>query len=321
MIVLEIGLGILGSLITAWFSRQREFRADYGGATLAGRRTCSAPCGGSPPTASWSTRTHQALATLKINGTRGLDGVLLHPPAARSSASRRSSAPRSDREPIRRGRGVSTKSRSGVDVAGVDLRRLRLRGDGLVGPRLHFQPVGARRHLDRVAAVGSGRGLEARSARDLDRRHLSRRQRRALVPGQHRTRDRAADVCWLLSQIHNRPARRARDAAQQQEGHRRLLEISCVAPRVRNAMPAPPNARRYTTAVHTTLITTDALASHLDAWAIIDCRYDLKDERWGRAEYLRSAIFPAPVTRASRTTCPPRRTARTDATLCRRPRR
>ena len=35
--VLEIGLGILGSMVTAWFSRQREFRADYGGATLAGR--------------------------------------------------------------------------------------------------------------------------------------------------------------------------------------------------------------------------------------------------------------------------------------------
>jgi len=55
-------------------------------------------------------------------------------------------------------------------------------------------------------------------------------------------------------------------------------------------MPAPPNTPRYTTAVHTTLIATDALASHLDAWAIIDCRYDLKDEAWGRAEYLRSHI-------------------------------
>src|SRR6185503_1963406 len=37
VIVLQIVLGILGSLITAWFSRQREFRADRGGATLAGR--------------------------------------------------------------------------------------------------------------------------------------------------------------------------------------------------------------------------------------------------------------------------------------------
>ena len=37
VIVLQIVLGILGSLITAWFSRQREFRADRGGALLAGR--------------------------------------------------------------------------------------------------------------------------------------------------------------------------------------------------------------------------------------------------------------------------------------------
>src|SRR5688572_7273788 len=37
VMVLQIGLGILGSLVTAWFSRHREFRADYGGATLAGR--------------------------------------------------------------------------------------------------------------------------------------------------------------------------------------------------------------------------------------------------------------------------------------------
>ena len=37
VMVLQIVLGILGSLVTAWFSRQREFRADRGGAGLAGR--------------------------------------------------------------------------------------------------------------------------------------------------------------------------------------------------------------------------------------------------------------------------------------------
>ncbi len=36
-IVAEILLGILASLIVFWFSRQREFRADAGGARLAGR--------------------------------------------------------------------------------------------------------------------------------------------------------------------------------------------------------------------------------------------------------------------------------------------
>ncbi len=38
MIVAEMVLGILASMIVMWFSRQREFRADHGGATLAGRQ-------------------------------------------------------------------------------------------------------------------------------------------------------------------------------------------------------------------------------------------------------------------------------------------
>jgi heat shock protein HtpX len=37
VIVSEIVLGILASMIVMWFSRQREFRADQGGATLSGR--------------------------------------------------------------------------------------------------------------------------------------------------------------------------------------------------------------------------------------------------------------------------------------------
>lgn len=37
VIVAELVLGILASIIVFWFSRQREFRADAGGATLAGR--------------------------------------------------------------------------------------------------------------------------------------------------------------------------------------------------------------------------------------------------------------------------------------------
>ncbi|MCX7897668.1 MAG: protease HtpX [Rhodocyclaceae bacterium] len=38
MIVAELVLGLLASIIVMWFSRQREFRADRGGAQLAGRR-------------------------------------------------------------------------------------------------------------------------------------------------------------------------------------------------------------------------------------------------------------------------------------------
>lgn len=37
MIIAELVLGVLASIIVMWFSRQREFRADSGGASLAGR--------------------------------------------------------------------------------------------------------------------------------------------------------------------------------------------------------------------------------------------------------------------------------------------
>jgi len=37
-IVAELVLGVLASIIVMWFSRQREFRADQGGASLAGRQ-------------------------------------------------------------------------------------------------------------------------------------------------------------------------------------------------------------------------------------------------------------------------------------------
>jgi heat shock protein HtpX len=37
-IVMDIVLGFLAAIIVAWFSRQREFRADAGAATLMGRK-------------------------------------------------------------------------------------------------------------------------------------------------------------------------------------------------------------------------------------------------------------------------------------------
>ena len=37
---------------------------------------------------------------------------------------------------------------------------------------------------------------------------------------------------------------------------------------------------------HTTLISTDTLASHLDgSWVIVDCRYELREPSWGREQY------------------------------------
>jgi heat shock protein HtpX len=81
MIVLEIVLGILGSLITAWFSRHREFRADRGGADLAGRDRMLGALRRLAANRDMVDTQHQALATLKINGTRGwMVFFSTHPP-------------------------------------------------------------------------------------------------------------------------------------------------------------------------------------------------------------------------------------------------
>ena len=46
---------------------------------------------------------------------------------------------------------------------------------------------------------------------------------------------------------------------------------------------------------HTTLISTETLAAHLDdpAWLIADCRYNLKDEQWGHAQYVAGHVAGA----------------------------
>ena len=79
--MLEIVLGILGSMITAWFSRQREFRADRGGATLAGRDRMLGALRRLASNRELVDTQHQALATLKINGKRGwMVFFSTHPP-------------------------------------------------------------------------------------------------------------------------------------------------------------------------------------------------------------------------------------------------
>jgi heat shock protein HtpX len=78
---LEIGLGLLGSLITAWFSRLREFRADRGGAHLAGRENMLGALKRLAANRELVDPSHQALATMKINGTRGwMMFFSTHPP-------------------------------------------------------------------------------------------------------------------------------------------------------------------------------------------------------------------------------------------------
>jgi heat shock protein HtpX len=80
-LVLEIGLGILGSLVTAWFSRQREFRADRGGARYAGRDRMLGALRRLAASRELVDPHHEALATLKINGRRGwMVFFSTHPP-------------------------------------------------------------------------------------------------------------------------------------------------------------------------------------------------------------------------------------------------
>ena len=46
---------------------------------------------------------------------------------------------------------------------------------------------------------------------------------------------------------------------------------------------------------HATLISTDTLAAHLDgSWAIVDCRYDLRNQSWGHEQY-RAGHIPGAV--------------------------
>lgn len=81
MIVLQIGLGLIGSMVVAWFSRAREFRADAGGAALAGRGNMIAALQRLQQNAQLVDTQHEALATLKISGVRNWMALLsTHPP-------------------------------------------------------------------------------------------------------------------------------------------------------------------------------------------------------------------------------------------------
>ena len=81
VIVLQIVLGILASLITAWFSRHREYRADAGGAHLAGRERMVGALRRLALNADAVDPRHQALDTMKIHGARGCALLFsTHPP-------------------------------------------------------------------------------------------------------------------------------------------------------------------------------------------------------------------------------------------------
>jgi heat shock protein HtpX len=79
--VFEIAFSLLGAVVVAWFSRQREFRADAGGATLASRDQMIHALRALKGTQETVDDGHPSLASFKINGrARGLAALFsTHP--------------------------------------------------------------------------------------------------------------------------------------------------------------------------------------------------------------------------------------------------
>jgi len=82
VIVLQIVLSLLGALVVAGFSRWREFRADHGGATLAGTPKMIAALERLRRNTELVDTRQEALATLKIAGapSRFMRLMASHPP-------------------------------------------------------------------------------------------------------------------------------------------------------------------------------------------------------------------------------------------------
>jgi heat shock protein HtpX len=80
-IVFDIAFGILGSMVVAWFSRAREFRADAGGAALAGKANMIGALQRLMQNKEMVDDSQPQLAAMKINGGKGfLSLIQTHPP-------------------------------------------------------------------------------------------------------------------------------------------------------------------------------------------------------------------------------------------------
>ncbi|MEM7180271.1 MAG: protease HtpX [Spirochaetota bacterium] len=77
--VLDILFSLLGSLVVAYYSRQREFRADYGGAKLAGKAGMIAALRRLQKSYKPLDKRGDSIATLKISGER-ISLFSTHPP-------------------------------------------------------------------------------------------------------------------------------------------------------------------------------------------------------------------------------------------------
>jgi heat shock protein HtpX len=86
VMVFQIVFGLLGSIVVAWFSRLREYRADHGGALYAGKAKMIAALQGLQRTygrAVQGEEEHASLNTLKISGKKPSGFAALmstHPP-------------------------------------------------------------------------------------------------------------------------------------------------------------------------------------------------------------------------------------------------
>lgn len=92
VIALQIGLGFLASLIVMWFSRWREFRADAGGAHLAGKQKMISALERLAGNHGESTLP-KAIQAFGISGEGGLARLLMsHPPIPERVAALRAAA-------------------------------------------------------------------------------------------------------------------------------------------------------------------------------------------------------------------------------------
>jgi heat shock protein HtpX len=86
-IVAQIAFGLIGSMVTAWFSRHREFRADAGGASLAGRGSMVSALRRLMANQGRVDNSNPEYATFKISGgNRMLALLATHPPLERRIA-------------------------------------------------------------------------------------------------------------------------------------------------------------------------------------------------------------------------------------------
>jgi len=93
-IVAELVLGILASMIVMWFSRQREFRADSGGASLAGREKMIAALQRLQAVHEVPSTLPAQMKAFGISGGGGLSRLFMsHPPLEERIAALRAGAP------------------------------------------------------------------------------------------------------------------------------------------------------------------------------------------------------------------------------------